>query len=233
MKTTQAQKHSIKGWAIDDRPREKLLSKNPMALSDSELLAILINNGDKGRSAVDLGKEILQLGGNDLSRLARLTSKDLMKVKGIGVAKAVRIAAALELGRRRQAGKSPARRAIKGSKEIGKHLQALLKDHLHEEFGVVFLNKAHHIISLEVISKGGISGTVVDPRIVMKRALQENATALILFHNHPSGSLIASPADKQMTKTLVKAAATLDIRVLDHIIVSDEGYFSFADFGYM
>ncbi len=233
MKSRQEQNHSIKHWAIDDRPREKLLSKSPMALSDSELLAILINSGEKGKSAVDLGKELLTLGKNNLQKLGRLSTRELMKVSGIGQAKAVRIAAALELGRRRQAGSQLHKVSVKGSRDVGKYLQTLLRDYSHEVFGVVYLNRAHKINHFEIISKGGISGTVADPRIILKKALEENATSLILCHNHPSGNLKPSKADEELTHKIVQAACYFDIQILDHIIVSDEGYFSFADDGIM
>lgn len=231
MKVRQEQKHSIKDWAIDDRPREKLLSKSPIALSDSELLAILINTGDVGKSAVEIGKEILELGKNNLIRLGRLTPKDLMKVKGIGQAKAVRIAAALELGRRRQTGSHMEKTAVKGSRDIGSYLQVMLKDYSHEVFGVVYLNRAHKINHFEIISRGGITGTIADPRVILKRALEENATSLVLCHNHPSGNVKPSQADLDLTEKIKMAACYFDIKILDHIIVSDEGYYSFADKG--
>ena len=231
MKCKQEQKHSIKNWAIDDRPREKLLSKSPIALSDSELLAILINTGDKGKSAIDLGKEVLELGRNNLINLGRLSPKDLMKIKGVGEAKAVTIAAALELGRRRQKVSPSLKTTIKGSKDIAKYLQCMLKDYSYELFGVVYLNRAHKINHFEIISKGGVTGTIADPRIILKRALEENATSLILCHNHPSGNVLPSEADKQLTEKIKHASNYFDIKILDHIIVSDEGYYSFADMG--
>jgi DNA repair protein RadC len=231
MKNKQEQKHSIRDWAIDDRPREKLLSKNPVILSNSELLALLINNGDRGKSAVDLGKDLLNRTGNNLETLAKQSVKELMKVKGIGLAKAVRIAAALELGRRIQAGNKPDKFPVKGSKDVAVYLQALFRDHLYEEFGVIYLNKAHKINCMETISKGGMTGTVADPRVILKRALEENATSLILFHNHPSGNLQPSQADKDITQKINRAATYLDIKLLDHLIVSGEGFYSFADNG--
>lgn len=178
----QANKHSIKEWAKDDRPREKLLSKNPMALSDSELLAILINNGTKDKSAVDLAKELLFLAKNNLSELGKLSIKELMKVKGIGEAKAITIAAAMELGRRRQAITSLEKPHVSDSKEIANYLQAILRDHHHEVFAVVFLNRANKINHFEIISQGGITGTVADPRIILKKALEEDAVSIILCH---------------------------------------------------
>ena len=227
----QAHKHSIKDWAIDDRPREKLLSKNPAALSDSELLAILINNGTKNKTAVDLAKEVLQLGKNNLVELGKLSVKELMKIKGIGEAKAITITAALELGRRRQAANALEKTVIKESSEIAVYLQSLLKDHNHEVFAVVFLNRANKINHFEIISQGGITGTVADPRIILKKALEEDAVSIILCHNHPSGNVRPSKADEELTKKIKEAAKYFDIKVLDHIIVSEEGYYSFADEG--
>jgi DNA repair protein RadC len=227
----QANKHSIKEWPKDDRPREKLLSKNPMTLSDSELLAILINNGTKDKTAVDLAKEILLLGKNNLSELGKLSLKELMKIKGIGEAKAITIAAAMELGRRRQAIASLEKPVVKDSKEIANYLQAILRDHQHEVFAVVFLNRANKINHFEIISQGGITGTIADPRIILKKALEEDAVSIILCHNHPSGNLKPSKADEELTHKIKQAARYFDIKVLDHIIVSEDGYYSFADEG--
>jgi DNA repair protein RadC len=227
----QEDKHSIKYWAKDDRPREKLLSKSPMALSDSELLAILINNGTKNKSAVDLAKELLFLGRNSLAELGKLSIKELMKVKGIGEAKAIIVAASLELGRRRQAMSSLEKPIVRDSKEIAQYLQALLRDHNHEVFAVVFLNRANKINHFEIISRGGITGTVADPRIILKKALEEDAVSIILCHNHPSGNVKPSRADEELTLKIKEAAKYFDIRVLDHIIVSEDGYYSFADEG--
>jgi len=227
----QEQKHSIKEWAKDDRPREKLLSKTPMALSDSELIAILINNGTKDKSAVDLAKEVLLLGKNNLSELGKLSVKELTKIKGIGEAKAITIAAAMELGRRRQAIGSLEKPIVKDSREIANYLQAILRDHNHEVFAVVFLNRGNRINHFEIISQGGITATVADPRIILKKALEEDAVNIILCHNHPSGNLRPSRADEELTFKIKEAAKYFDIKVLDHIIVSDEGYFSFADEG--
>ena len=227
----QAYKYSIKDWAVDDRPREKLLRKNPSVLSNSELLAILINNGTKQKSAVDLAKEILLLGKNNLNELGRLTLNDFMKVKGIGEAKAILIVAALELGRRRQTASFLEKPIIKKSSDISQYIQPLLSDYPHEVFAVLFLNRANKINHFEVISKGGITGTIADPRIILKKALQEDAVNIVLCHNHPSGSLKPSRADEEITQKIKAAASLLDIRVLDHIIVSNEGYFSFADEG--
>lgn len=227
----QEQNYSIKDWAKDDRPREKLRSRGSQHLSDSELLAILIRNGTRGRSALDLAKDILCLGKNDLGFLGKLGVRELMKVKGIGEAKAIIISAALELGRRREAFIPSEKFAVKGSNDIARYAQSLLQDHRHEVFGVVFLNRANRIIHYEIISQGGITATVADPRIIMKKALAEDAVGLILFHNHPSGNLTPSRADEDLTSKIAGAARLFDIRLLDHIIVSDEGYFSFADEG--
>jgi DNA repair protein RadC len=227
----QEQNYSIKNWAKDDRPREKLRSKGAQHLSDSELLAILIRNGERKRSAVDLAKDILSLGKNNLSILGKLSVKDLMKVSGIGEAKAITISAALEIGRRRQSFVALDKLTVKNSKEIATYIQSLLCDLQNEVFGVVFLNRANRVKHYEVISIGGITGTVADPRIIFKKALAEDAVALILFHNHPSGNLQPSKADEDLTVKIVQAAKLFDIRILDHIIVSEEGYFSFADEG--
>lgn len=227
----QEHKYSIKEWAKDDRPREKLLSKGSEALSNSELLAILIHNGTKQRTAVDLAKEILKLGKDDLGQLGRLSVKELMKVKGIGEAKAITIAAALELGRRRQGAALLEKTKISDSTDIAGYLQSVFKDHSHEVFAVIFLNRGNKIIHFEIISEGGITGTVADPRIILKKALEENAVSIILCHNHPSGSLKPSRADEELTAKIKEAARYFDIRVLDHIIVSEMGYYSFADDG--
>jgi DNA repair protein RadC len=227
----QEKKYSIKEWAKDDRPREKLLLKGPQTLSESELLAILITNGTREKSALDLAKEIMKLGKNNLSDLGKLTVKEMMKIKGIGEAKAITIAAALELGRRRQAFGSREKEIVTSSADVARYLQSLLKDHLHEVFAVLFLNRANKINHFQIISEGGITGTVADPRIILKKALEENAVSIILCHNHPSGSLKPSKADEELTQKIKEAARFFDIKVLDHLIVSDDGYFSFADEG--
>lgn len=225
----QAQYYPIKHWAKDDRPREKLLMKGPAALSHAELLAILIQNGTRDHSALDLARDVMKLGNDDLDQLGRLTIKDLMKVRGIGQAKAIILSASLELGRRRQAEQSLNREAITSSADVAGYLQQLLKDHTHEVFAVLFLNRANRINHFEIISQGGITGTIADPRIIFKKALQEEAVSIILCHNHPSGNLKPSRADQELTRKIKEASAFLDIKLLDHIIVSSEGYFSFAD----
>jgi DNA repair protein RadC len=222
---------SIKNWAADDRPREKLFSKGANVLSNSELIAILINNGSHGRSAVELAQEILKLGNDNLQELGKLSLKDFQKIKGIGVAKAISIAAALELGRRRQASVALEKTVVRSSADIATFLQAKIKDFAYEVFAVVFLNRANKINHFEIISQGGITGTVADPRIILKKALEEDATSIVLSHNHPSGNLKPSRADEELTNKIKEAARYFDINVVDHIIVSEEGYYSFADEG--
>ena len=227
----QEHKYSIKQWSKDDRPREKLLYSGAENLSNSELLAILIHTGTKQKSAVDVAKEVLKLGKDNLVELGKLSVKELMKIKGIGEAKAISIAAALELGRRRQAAASLEKTMVKTSSDIASYLQTKLKDFRHEVFAVLYLNRANKINHFEIVSEGGITGTVADPRIILRKALEEDAVNLILCHNHPSGSLKPSRADEQLTIKIKEAARFLDITVLDHIIVSEDGYYSFADEG--
>lgn len=227
----QEHKYSIKEWAKDDRPREKLLSAGAENLSHSELLAILIHNGTREKTAVDLAKEILKLGKDNLAELGKLTVKELMKIKGIGEAKAITIAAALELGRRRHATAALEKSIVSNSGDIARFLQTKLKDHRREVFGVLFLNRANKINHFEIVSEGGITGTVADPRVILRKALEQDAVNIILCHNHPSGSLKPSRADEQLTAKIKEAAGYLDIKVLDHIIVSEDGYYSFADEG--
>lgn len=233
MESVNKSSTSIKNWAIDDRPREKLLTKGRESLSDSELLAILINTGSGNRSAVDLAKEVLYLGGSNLDELGKLSLHELMEIKGIGEAKAVTIAAALELGRRRSNSDILTRKSGRSSKELAEFLKTSLKDYSHEVFAVVFLNRANKIKHFEVMSTGGITQTIVDPRIIFKKALDVKATSLILCHNHPSGSLRPSRQDEELTEKLRAAGKLLEIQVVDHVIVSDEGYYSFADEGLM
>jgi DNA repair protein RadC len=222
---------SIKNRAEDDKPREKLMNKGASALSDSELLAILINTGTGKTSAIDLAREVLKKGRNDLNELAKISIKELMTIRGIGEAKAVTLAAAVELGTRRQASPLLKKTQIRESREIGPYLQAKLKDYNHEVFAVVFLNRANKINHFEIISSGGITGTVADPRIILTKALENKATSIVLCHNHPSGNLKPSLADEELTLKIKEAARYLDISVLDHIIVSEEGYYSFSDEG--
>ena len=222
---------SIKNWAIDDRPREKLVAKGATSLSNSELLAILLNNGSKNKSAVELAREILKLGNDNLNELGKLSLNDFKQVKGIGQAKSIIIAAALELGRRRHASFALEKPVVRSSRDIAQYLQTTLKDYNYEVFAVVFLNRANKINHFEIISKGGITGTIADPRIILKKALEEDATSIVLCHNHPSGNLHPSRADEELTKRIKDAAAYFDIKIIDHIIVSEEGFYSFADEG--
>lgn len=227
----QAQNYSIRSWAKDDQPREKLLFKGPQTLSDSELLAILINHGYAKSSALDIARKVLELGRNNLPSLSKLTVKELMKIKGVGKAKAITIVAAMELGRRRQASDALSKMTVFTSKDIASYVQSLLQDYRHEVFGVVYLNRANRINHFEILSEGGITSTVADPRVILKKALDEDAVNIILCHNHPSGSLKPSRADEDLTLKVKQAAAFFDIKVLDHVIVGEGGFFSFADEG--
>jgi len=227
----QEQNYCIKQWAKDDRPREKLRMHGPSHLSDSELLAILIHHGTKNKTAVDVAREVLQLGKNNLNELGKLSLSELMEISGIGEAKAITILAALELGRRRQSGNILQKIIVSTSTDIAHYFQSQLRDLNNEIFAVAFLNQANKINHFEIVSEGGITGTVADPRIILKKALQQNAVSIVLCHNHPSGSLRPSRQDEELTQKIKEAARFLDIKVLDHIIVSDAGYFSFADEG--
>ncbi len=222
----------IKDWSDDDKPREKMMLKGANTLSNSELLAILINNGTKEKSAVELAKELLLKTGNDLKKLSRLTVKDILQlnIKGLGPAKAVSIVAALELGIRRDATEKNTH-IYNSSKDIALFLKAKYQYLTKEIFVVVYLNNSFKILHHEIVSEGGITGTIVDSRIILKNALALNSTRFVLCHNHPSGNLSPSDADKKITEKIKQAANTLDIQLIDHIIVSDEGYFSFADEG--
>ncbi|MGN6194628.1 MAG: RadC family protein [Ginsengibacter sp.] len=224
---------SIKNWAIDDRPREKLLSKGKESLSDSELLAILINSGSGDESAVDVAKKVLQLGQNNLDELGKLSMKELTTIKGIGPARAITLMAALELGRRRHSSLILEKKRLVSSNDLATFLKASLKDYSYEVFAVVFLNRANKVKHFEVMSKGGMTHTIVDPRIIFLKALEVQATSMVLCHNHPSGSLRPSRADEELTQKLRNAGKLLDIKVVDHLIVGDEGYYSFADEGLM
>jgi DNA repair protein RadC len=223
----------IKSWSPEDRPREKLILKGKSALSDAELIAILLGSGTTAMSAVDLAKKVLHPADNNLHELARLTVKDLTKIKGIGQAKALTIVAALELGRRRKELESNEKGKITGSRDAYDLLKSDLLDIAHEEFWVLLLNRANRVIRKSQISQGGVAGTVADPKIIFKLALDDLASGVILAHNHPSGNLTASQADLDLTKKLKEAGKLLDIQVLDHIIVAGQKYFSFADEGMM
>ncbi|MCX6173014.1 MAG: DNA repair protein RadC [Flavobacterium sp.] len=222
---------SIKNWAEDDKPREKLMLKGKAALSDAELVAILIGSGSRNDSAVSLSKRILVSVDNNLNALGKLSLKQLMEFKGIGEAKAITIAAALELGRRRRAEETLELKKITSSKAVFEIMQPIIGELPHEEFWVLYLNNSNKVIYKSQLSKGGITGTVVDVRLIFKTALENNATSIILTHNHPSGKLQASDADIAITKKLKLAGEQLDIKVLDHIIITENGYYSFQDEG--
>lgn len=221
----------IKSWSPEDRPREKLLSKGTPVLSDAELVAILLGTGTATVSAVELAKRILQTVDNDLHQLGRLSVKDLMKVKGIGQAKAIGIIAALELGRRRRETEAEEKPRISGSRDCFNILKPHLEDLPHEEFWILLLNRANRMIRKYQVSQGGVAGTVADPKIIFKVAIAELASGIILAHNHPSGNLTASQADIELTKKIKEAGKLLEIQVLDHLIVAGQKYFSFADEG--
>ena len=220
---------SIKHWSKDDRPREKLLRKNRSVLSDAELVAILIGSGSSGESAVSLAKRILAKANNNLNLLGKLSVQQLMKFNGIGEAKAVSIIAALELGRRRRNEAREKVAKISNSRSAFELLQPTLGELPHEEFWIVYLNNANRVMQMSQLSKGGITGTLVDVRLVIKEALEVGAVALLLAHNHPSGTLKPSKADVQITEKLKTAATAMDIRILDHLIITTDHYFSFAD----
>lgn len=220
---------SIKNWSQDDQPREKLREKGKTVLSDAELLAILIGSGNREESAVDLCKRILASVDNNLNALGKLTIKQLMSFKGIGEAKAISIVGAMEIGRRRRLEDAISLDKITSSKTVFEIMQPIVGELSHEEFWILYLNNSNKIIKKNQLSKGGITGTLVDVRLVLKTALEYGATSLILCHNHPSGALKPSQADKDITQKLKKGAQSLDIKVLDHLIITEQSYFSFAD----
>jgi len=225
------EKLSIKNWSEDDRPREKLISKGLQSLSDAELIAILIGSGSMKESAVELSKRILQSCDNNLHQIGKLSINDLQKFHGIGPAKAVTIVAALELGRRRKISDVMQRKQIGSSKDAFEIFQPLLSDISHEEFWILLLNSANKVIETAKISQGGLSGTVVDIRMILAKAINKMAAAMIICHNHPSGNKAPSEADIKLTNKIQKACQYFDIRFLDHIIVADKDFYSFADDG--
>ncbi len=224
-------KTSIKQWAEEDRPREKLLLKGKSVLSEAELIGILIGSGTRTLTAVDLAKEILHSVDNNLNLLAKLSVNDLKKFKGIGEAKAISIVSALELGRRRKEAGQPKVVKISTSKMAYDLMHPYLQDLPHEEFWIILLDRANQLIKPIPVSQGGVSGTVVDTKIIFKTALESLASSLILAHNHPSGSLKPSQKDLSLTKQLKEAGSILEIPVLDHLIYTNSGYFSMADAG--
>jgi len=222
---------SIKNWASDDQPREKLLAKGLGSLSDAELLAILIRSGTRETSAVELARRILTLAGNNLGSLGKKTVSDLMQIKGIGETKALSIVSALELGRRRNQSESVEQFQVTSSKNVFEYIHPFLADIPHEEFWVLYLNRSNRIIEHYRLSQGGISGTVTDIRLILKRALELLASSIIICHNHPSGNIQPSDQDKQITDKLKAAAMQMDIKLLDHLVVADNLYYSFCDEG--
>jgi len=224
-------KLTIRNWAEEDRPREKLLLKGKNALSDAELLAILLGSGNRHDSAVELGKKILKKVNDNLGELSRLSVNELMEFQGIGVAKAILVMAAIEMGRRRNESEVILREKITGSRDAFELFYSVMGDQPYEEFWVILLNKANKVLRKCCISEGGVSGTVVDPKKIYKIALDHHASSIILGHNHPSGNIQPSDADKKITKKIRDAGIMLDVDVLDHLIIGDGRYYSFADDG--
>jgi len=224
-------KLNITDWAIDDRPREKLVSKGISSLSDAELIAILIGSGNKDENAVDLSKRILNENQNNLNEIAKLTLNELEKYKGIGEAKAITIIAALELGRRRTLNEAIERKKIITSKDSFEIFSSIISDLPYEEFWIILLNRTNKIIEKVRISSGGITGTVADIRVILKEAIIKNATGIVVCHNHPSGSTKPSSTDIELTKKIKKSAEVMDISLHDHIIIAGNDYYSFTDEG--
>jgi len=223
------QKLGIKAWAEADRPREKLLLQGRRSLTDAELIAILIGSGSRNETAVDLSKRILGFYQNDLAKVAKLSVKELSKFKGIGEAKAISIVAALELGRRRKESENEGPVRITCSKDAYEVLKSELSDLAHEEFWILVLNRANFVTSKHLVSRGGQSGTIADPKVIFKIAIENNAANIVLAHNHPSGNLKASTADVNLTKKMVQAGLLLEIPIYDHLIITDNSYLSLAD----
>lgn len=230
-KMTEISSFPMRNWSEDDQPREKLALKGKAALTDAELLAIIIGSGSRNLSALELSKRILLSVENNLNALCKLSLAQLKSFKGIGQVKAVTIVAALELGRRKRNEETKELTKINSSQSIFELMRPILGELPHEEFWAVYMNNSNKVLSKNQLSKGGITGTLVDVRLVFKVALEIGATAIILCHNHPSGTLIASDADKQITRKLRVAGDNLDIKILDHLIITENNYFSFADDG--
>ena len=225
-------KPSIKEWAVEDRPREKMMEKGIRSLSEAELIAILIGSGNSKESAVDLSRRILASVNNNLNELGKKSITDLIKdFKGIGEAKAITISAAMELGRRRKESDPAEKCKVITSSDAASIFKPLLSDLPHEEFWVLFLNRNNTMIDKKMVSQGGISGTVIDVRLILKLALEKLACSIILCHNHPSGNLVPSEADKEITRKIKEAGKHMDIPVIDHLIIGNGSYFSFADEG--
>ncbi len=225
------QSFGIKSWAEDDRPREKLIGKGRQVLTDAELIAILIGSGNRDETAVELSKKILASTGNNLNELGKLSISDLTKFKGIGEAKAMSIVAALELGRRRRETETVKRDKITCSKDVFDIMKPIMLDLPHEEFWLLILNRSNAVIKKELISRGGVAGTVVDTKIIFKTAVENLASSIIISHNHPSGNLNPSDADIKITKNIKEAGKIMDIPLFDHLIVTENGYYSFNDEG--
>lgn len=222
---------NIKSWALEDRPREKLLDKGRHILTEAELIAILIGSGSREETAVELSKRILVNVNNNLNELSKLSVQELMKFKGIGEAKAISIVAALELGRRRKEKEVGEREKIGSSKDVYELMKPLLIDLPHEEFWLIMLNRGNLVIKKELISRGGVAGTVVDAKIIFKKAVDNYASSIIICHNHPSGNIKPSEADIKVTKSIKEAGKIMEIPLLDHLIVTENNYYSFGDEG--
>jgi DNA repair protein RadC len=231
MKNINKPSTSIKNWAEDDQPYKKTVRLGINTLSTVELIAILLRTGTQEETALDVSRALMNSVDNDIQSLSKMSLQEMKKIKGIGESKAILISAALELGRRRVAAIKVNKTIIRSSKDIAEYLQSAFQDLKYEIFAIVLLNRANAIIHFEVISKGGITGTVADPRIILKKAIDHEATGIIISHNHPSGNLQPSRADENITQKIAEAAQLLDIKLLDHLIVSDQGYYSFADDG--
>lgn len=223
--------YPISKWAEGDRPREKMMQHGRNALADAELIAILIGSGSRNESAVDLSRRILQHAGNNLINLSRMSIAELTKFKGMGAAKAISIVAALELGKRRRGAEILEKRKIASSTDVYSYFHSLIGDNVYESFYILLLNRANKIIKSVFISEGGLAGTVADPKKIFRFALESSASSMILCHNHPSGNVKPSDADIKLTRKLKQAGEMLDLPVLDHIIIGEESYYSFADEG--
>ncbi|MFH0757304.1 MAG: DNA repair protein RadC [Bacteroidota bacterium] len=225
------QSHSLKSWAVEERPREKVMANGIQYLTDAELLAILVGSGTRNITAVELARAILGKAGNNLHELGRQSVGDLLKIKGVGPAKAITVLAAMELGRRRTGMQQVEKVSIKSSETVYKLFHPLLGDLDHEEFWLLMLNRSNKVLGRFKVSQGGLSGTVIDTRIILKKALDNLASSIIVCHNHPSGNNQPSDADVKITEKLKKASEMLEIKLLDHVIIADKSYFSFADEG--
>jgi DNA repair protein RadC len=224
---------SIKSWSPEDRPREKLLLKGTSALSDAELIAILLGSGTAKMSALDVAKHVLAAANNQLHELAKFSVDDFTKLNGIGEARAITIIAALELGRRKKETDSEERLKIGSSRDVYDYISRDLTDIAHEEFWIILVNRSNRIIKKIRVSVGGVAGTVADPKIIFKKAIESLASGIILVHNHPSGNITPSQADRDLTKKMKEGGKHLEIQVLDHMIIGGQKYFSFADEGIM